>query len=150
MKTEEVLVGGEESGGITIMTHIPERDGIWMGLTLLEAIRETGKTLEQLIDEIYEVTGSFAYARADLPLSHETIQAVMKKCRESGFQNFGPFEVSHTIDFDGYKFFFNDHEWLMIRPSGTEPLLRTYAEAETPERADEILQAAFSTLNAAG
>ncbi|NOY37916.1 MAG: phosphoglucomutase/phosphomannomutase family protein [Chlorobi bacterium] len=146
MKKEPVLVGGEESGGISILTHIPERDGIWMGLTILEAMSETGKSLRELIDEVYKITGSFAYARADLQLGQDKIQAVMKRCMENGFDRFGPFEVSHTIAFDGYKFFFNDHEWLMIRASGTEPLLRTYAEAETPERVDEILKAAYETM----
>jgi phosphomannomutase len=146
MKKESVLVGGEESGGISIITHIPERDGLWMALTLLQAMAETGKRLHELIEEIYAITGSFAYARADLPMPRDKIQGIMKQCRENGFSSFGSFVVSHSIEFDGYKYFFNDHEWLMIRPSGTEPLLRTYAEAETPERVDQILKAAYETL----
>ena len=81
MITEDVLLGGEESGGIATKGHIPERDGIWMGLTIWEFMAKSGKTLESLIDEVYEIVGEFAFERADLHIDEVLKQKIIKQCR---------------------------------------------------------------------
>ncbi|MBI5219714.1 MAG: phosphoglucomutase/phosphomannomutase family protein [Bacteroidia bacterium] len=146
MLKEDVLVGGEESGGIAIKTHIPERDGIWMGLTIWQFMVETGKTLNELISEVYAITGSFAFERSDLKINESLKQAIIAKCEKKEYTGFGKYKVEKYDYFDGYKFFFNENEWVMIRPSGTEPVLRTYAEAATQERAKDILAECYKTI----
>ncbi len=146
IRQDDVLMGGEESGSIALATHIPERDGIWVALTILQYMHDTGKSIRELLDEAEKLTGPFACERVDFPMSQEEIRAIMKRCREGYFENFGPFRVTHTLEFDGYKYFFNDQEWLMIRPSGTEQVLRLYAEGKDRERMENIFKAAYETL----
>jgi len=146
MLKEDVLVGGEESGGISIRGNIPERDGIWIGLTLFRFMAETGKKIEQLLDEVLKITGTFAYGREDLKLDREIKNKIIRKCKEEGFVRFGKYKVVRDEDLDGWKYFFNTNEWFMVRPSGTEPLLRLYAEAETPEKVRELLKTGYAEL----
>jgi phosphomannomutase len=148
MIKEDVLLGGEESGGIAIKGHIPERDGIWMGLVIWEFMAKSGKTLNELIAEVYEITGPFSFERNDLHIKEETKQHILKNCVEKKYTTFGKYKVNHIEDLDGYKYFFdgNNKEWLMIRASGTEPVLRTYAESSSREKAFEILKACEQTL----
>ena len=146
MVTEDVLLGGEESGGIAIKGHVPERDGIWIGLLLFEYMASTGKSLEDLINEVYDIVGSFSFERIDLHLDNKKKEDVIKKCQNDQFSSFGEFTVKKIEKTDGYKFFFNDDTWLMIRPSGTEPVLRTYSEAPTREIALKILESAQSEI----
>ncbi len=146
MLKEEVLVGGEESGGIGVKGHIPERDGIWMGLLIWQFMAESNKSLDELIGEIYSITGPFAFERSDLALKKDIKSRVVEKCRKNGFEQFGRFKVKSTVEFDGFKYFIDDNTWLMIRPSGTEPLLRTYAEAPTREEAFELLEEARKVI----
>jgi phosphomannomutase len=142
-----ILVAGEESGGITISTHIPERDGIFMGLTIWQFMVETGKSLRQIIDEIYEITGSFAFERNDLHIEPSLKQRIVENCQRQEFKAFGPYQVQRVETLDGFKFFFNDSEWVMIRPSGTEPVLRNYAESQTRESALHILEETWKTIS---
>lgn len=139
MVNEDVLLGGEESGGIAIKGHIPERDGIWMGLTIWEFMAKSGKPLNQLIQEVYAITGPFWFERNDLHISEEIKNKVLQNCKSGAYKEFGKFKVSRVEDLDGYKFFFDDNTWMMIRASGTEPVLRVYAEAANKAMADEIL-----------
>lgn len=139
MVNEDVLVGGEESGGIAIKGHIPERDGIWMGLTIWEFMAKTGKTLNELIEEVYAITGTFSFERNDLYIDEAIKNKVLENCKSNSYKEFGKYKVSRIDDLDGYKFFFDENTWLMIRASGTEPVLRTYAEADTKEKTLEIL-----------
>ncbi len=147
MLTEEVLVGGEESGGISISGYLPERDGLWMGLTILQFMAETGKSIEQILDEIYRITGKFHCMRRDIPIPKERRGKVMDACFRGDIETIGRFRVARTVALDGIKYYFNEDEWVMIRSSGTEPLLRTYAEAEDRETAEEILDAAWQTIS---
>ncbi|HEU4717910.1 MAG TPA: phosphoglucomutase/phosphomannomutase family protein, partial [Bacteroidia bacterium] len=146
MVTEDVLLGGEESGGIAIKGHIPERDGIWMGLVIWEFMAKSGKTLKQLIEEVYAITGPFSFERVDLHLDESVKQRVIADCKAGRYKTFGKYKVDHVEDLDGWKFFLNDETWVMIRASGTEPVLRTYAEAATREEAFDILAKTKETL----
>lgn len=146
MINEDVLLGGEESGGIAIKGHIPERDGIWMGLTLWEFMAKSGKSIEELIKEIYAITGSFSFERNDLHLTEDLKNKIVSNCEEGNYKSFGKYKIQRTEDIDGWKYFFNEDEWLMIRASGTEPLLRTYAESSSQKKAFSILNAAKKTL----
>jgi phosphomannomutase len=140
------LTGGEESGGIAVAGHIPERDGIWMGLTIWEFMAKTGKSLTELIDEIYGLVGSFAFERYDLHLTESLKQDIINNCKTSVYKNFGTFKIAKTEDIDGFKFHLSDDSWVMVRPSGTEPVLRVYAEAPTSTEAFEILDATKKEL----
>ncbi|MEX1002089.1 MAG: phosphoglucomutase/phosphomannomutase family protein [Crocinitomicaceae bacterium] len=146
--SEDVLLGGEESGGIAIKTFIPERDGIWMGLTIWEYMAKTGKSLEELIAEIYEIVGPFAFERNDLHISEEKKTAIIEQCKSDTFHMFGKYKVKAVETLDGFKYHFDEDRWLMIRPSGTEPVLRTYAEAPTLDEVRTILQACKLTIGA--
>ena len=143
MLREKVLMGGEESGGIAIAGHIPERDGIWNGLVIWQWMIETGKTIETLIQEIYDITGSFTYQRNDLKINETLKQKVIDYCKNHEIKSFGKYKVDHLETLDGFKYFFNDSEWIMIRPSGTEPVLRTYAEGENIEKTQEYLKIVY-------
>ena len=146
MLNEEVLVGGEESGGIAVSGHIPERDGIWMGLIIWEFMAKSGKSLEDLIEEVYEITGPFAFQRNDLHLKEEQKLKIVENCKNNAYKSFEDLKVDRVEDLDGYKFYFNDNEWVMIRPSGTEPVLRIYAESNNMEAVETILQKTKTTL----
>jgi phosphomannomutase len=146
MVAEDVLVGGEESGGIAIKGHIPERDGIWMGLVIWEFMAKTGKSLRELIQEVYDITGTFWFERNDLKIDESIKQKVLDNCKSNSYKSFGKYTVSRIDDLDGYKFFFDENTWMMIRPSGTEPVLRVYAEAATKEIAFDILDDTIKVL----
>jgi phosphomannomutase len=146
MIKEDVLLGGEESGGIAIKGHIPERDGIWIGLTIWEFMAKSGKTLNDLIDEVYEIVGKFSFERNDLHIKEEIKQRVLQNCKAGNYTSFGKFKVTRTEDLDGFKYFFENGDWLMIRASGTEPVLRTYAESASKDAAFEILNTAKEVL----
>lgn len=142
---EDVLLGGEESGGIAIKGHIPERDGIWMGLIIWEFMAKTGKTLEELIQEVYDIVGAFKYDRNDLHITEELKQGVLAKCKE-GISAFGDYSVLRSEDLDGFKYHFENDQWLLIRASGTEPVLRVYAESKDQESVNKLLKTATETV----
>ncbi len=146
MAKEDVLVGGEESGGLAVKGHIPERDGIWIGLVVMEFMAKTGKSLKQLIQEVYDLVGSFAFERYDLHVTEEIKQKVLESCKSGIYKSFGSYKVSKSEDVDGFKFTFGQGEWLMFRASGTEPVLRVYAQSSSSEKAFAILDAAKATI----
>lgn len=139
MIEDDVLVGGEESGGIAVKGHIPERDGIWDGLVILEHMAKTGTSLEELIAEVYDVVGPFSYNRNDLHLKESKKQEIIANCKANAYKAFGDFEIQEVETIDGFKYHLGNDRNVMIRPSGTEPVLRVYAEAETPEMVERIL-----------
>ncbi|MEK6615480.1 MAG: phosphoglucomutase/phosphomannomutase family protein [Bacteroidota bacterium] len=167
MIKEDVLIGGEESGGIAITGHIPERDGIWIGLTLWEFMAKSGKSLEELIKEVYAITGNFAFERNDLHISEELKNKIVNNCKQRKYSSFGKYKVQRVDDLDGWKYYLSQEsgvrskktklptpnselpaseEWLMIRASGTEPVLRIYAESSTQKKALDMLKEAKGTL----
>lgn len=140
MVTEDVLVGGEESGGIAIKGHIPERDGIWMGLTIWEFMAKSGKSLKELIQEVYDITGTFWFERNDMHIDEATKLKVLDHCKKGDYKAFGKYKVQRVDTLDGYKYFFDENTWMMIRASGTEPVLRVYAEGASKEIAFDIIE----------
>ena len=146
MISDDVLIGGEESGGIASAGHIPERDGIWMGLVLFEFMAKSGKTLDDLIKEVYDIVGPFSFERIDLHLDENKKESIVQNCKDGIYTNFGKYSILRVENTDGFKFFFDDDTWLMIRASGTEPVLRTYAESSSQEKCFSILEEARKTL----
>lgn len=136
--TQEISIGGEESGGIGIKAHIPERDGVLNALFLLEYMAETGKTLKTLCEELYKDIGPHHYGRIDMPLQSETGQKILKSLIEYGF----PWHSSDLSlkTLDGVKWLWPDSSWVLFRPSGTEPVMRIYAEADSAQAVKELLE----------
>ncbi|MEL6924154.1 MAG: phosphoglucomutase/phosphomannomutase family protein, partial [Bacteroidota bacterium] len=146
MTKEDVLVGGEESGGLAVKGHVPERDGIWIGLMVFEFMAKTGKSLKELVADVYELVGSFNSSRDDLHIREDQKVSIINKCKEAPYSAFGNYEVKNIETTDGFKFILSDNEWVMIRPSGTEPVLRVYAQAPTAGDVRSILDATRDTL----
>lgn len=141
MLEHDILMGGEESGGLGVKGHIPERDGILMGLLLLEAMAMTGKGLRRLLNDIMDDIGHFHYRRIDIPISDQARERLVERLRAGSMGSVGPRQVARENFLDGFKYIFTDGSWLLIRPSGTEPVLRLYSEAESPEAVEELLDA---------
>lgn len=136
-----VFLGGEESGGIGYGNHIPERDALLSALYVLEAIVQSGKDLSELYHSLQERTGfSSHYDRIDLPLASMEVRArLLGQLQTNPPKMVAGQPVLDCLSLDGYKFQLADQSWLLIRFSGTEPVLRLYSEASTPERVHENL-----------
>ena len=136
----DVLIGGEESGGISFHGHIPEGDGILMGLLLLEIVATSGATLYDLVENLLKEVGPAFYQRTDLRLSHPVSKETMSRSLVEWVPNeIGGEKVSEISTIDGVKYLIADGSWLLIRPSGTEPVLRVYAEGRTPQMVQALL-----------
>jgi len=146
MVHDDVLVGGEESGGIAVKGHIPERDGIYDGLAIYEFMTKTGKTLKELCEEVYEIVGHFYYDRHDLTIENEKKNAIIKKASEGGYTKFGKYGFNRVETIDGIKYHLDNGGWVMLRASGTEPLLRVYAEGTNKEETLDILADVKKTI----
>jgi len=141
MMSEDVLIGGEESGGISFKGHIPEGDGPAMGLLLVEMIAESGKTLHGLVDDLLNDVGPAYYERTDLRLSRPVAKAEMTEfLTKQAPAEIGGEKVAEISHRDGVKYIMADDSWLLIRPSGTEPVLRVYAEGRSPEMVNSLLE----------
>ncbi len=142
MMTRDVLIGGEESGGISIQGHIPEGDGILMGLLLLEVMAEAGAPLSEIIRDLQMTFGPAHYARNDVHLTKQLPKKdVVKQLSENAPDHINGERVLNVSTLDGVKYYMADQGWLLIRPSGTEPVLRIYAEARSPEAVSALLSA---------
>ncbi len=140
MIKEKVLIGGEESGGVGTSVHIPERDGIYNNLLLCEYLAVTGKTLYQAVEEIYQEFGRVYYDRVDFHTTEDRKTAILQKL-QAGIKTIGGYPVLSIQTLDGYKFRI-EGGWLLVRASGTEPILRYYSEADTEEKVQKLLKAA--------
>ena len=134
----DVLVGGEESGGMAVTGHVPERDGLYIGLTVAEMMVKRERTLSGLVRELMEEFGPHYQARTDLHTTEERKQAVLRELAEDGLSEIDGQPVVATETLDGFKFRV-DGGWLLFRPSGTEPVLRVYSEAATEEAAEALV-----------
>ncbi len=141
MMKKDILIGGEESGGISIHGHIPEGDGILMGLLLLEIMAENHAPLHEIVANLQAEYGPAHYGRIDVRLAHQLPKKQMiEKLTTIAPKQVGGESIARVDTLDGAKFYLADHSWLLIRPSGTEPMLRIYAEARTPDMREALLK----------
>ncbi len=147
-----VLIGGEESGGIGIPRFMPERDGTLNALLLANVMAEEGKTLGQLVEELQQKYGRHYYGRRDLHLPEAVMQDALRRAAAKP-ATLGKYKVWRMEDLDGFKFFLDApshggaEAWVLVRGSGTEPLLRVYCEAASPEMVSEILDASVAFVH---
>ena len=146
MLERDILIGGEESGGIGIRRHLPERDGILNSLLLANIMADEGKALGQLVRNLQQEYGAHHYARIDLRLTQEVKEEAMRRV-EAKPTKLGSFKVLQVGTLDGVKFYLDAptngngaEAWVLVRSSGTEPLLRIYCEASSPELVSQILR----------
>jgi phosphomannomutase len=140
MMKEDVLIGGEESGGISFKGHIPEGDGPIMGLLIVEMIAASRKPLVELVDELLAEVGPVIYQRADLRLNRPVAKAEMAAfLSKTAPREIGQQRIIEISPRDGIKYIMSDDSWLLIRPSGTEPVLRVYVEGRTQEMVSELM-----------
>ncbi len=136
MVSTSIVAGGEEAGGIGVQDNIPERDGMLAGLLLLEMMVYERKNIKQLLDDMEKKYGRYYYERADLDLRGQHFN--IKKTKE--VKTLSGKKVVKVTDFDGVKLICEDDSWLMLRPSGTEPLVRAYSEAKSLREAKELIK----------
>ena len=141
MMETDALIGGEESGGFGFRGHVPERDGVLSALYILDAMARTGRSLSGLIDWLYETVGPHYYDRLDLEFAAARRAEVMGSVADSRPADIAGVAVSDVTTTDGFRFTLEDGSWLLIRFSGTEPLLRIYAEARSMERVQRLIGA---------
>jgi phosphomannomutase len=140
MLKEDILIGGEESGGISFKGHIPEGDGILMGLLLIEIVATSGVSLFELVEDLLQRVGPVVYQRNDLRLTHPVARTRMKQyLLDNAPARIANEEVSEISTIDGVKYILADDSWLLIRPSGTEPVLRVYAEGRSQDMVKEMI-----------
>jgi phosphomannomutase len=141
MLNSDILLGGEESGGISIKGHIPEGDGILMGLLLMEIVADAGVPLNELIEDLQRSVGPACYKRDDIRLKGFVSKSDMvKRLVEQAPDKIAGEAVVKVDSYDGVKYHLADDSWLLIRPSGTEPLLRVYAEAGSEAAVEAVLE----------
>ncbi|AAC06757.1 phosphoglucomutase/phosphomannomutase [Aquifex aeolicus VF5] len=145
LKEGGVIFGGEESGGYGIPEYLPERDGIFSALNILELLYLKDKKVSEVVAEIFERFGEAYYKRVDLRVK-EKIKGRIKELKENPPERIGEFKVREVKTIDGVKFVFEDDSWLLMRPSGTEPLIRVYAETPTKEEVEKIIQKGLELL----
>jgi phosphomannomutase len=146
MMEHDILIGGEESGGIGYSRFLPERDGVLNCLLLANVMAEEGKPLGQLVSDLQREFGPHYYGRRDLHIPEDVKQNAIQRARADSTQGLGKYRVLKKEHMDGVKFFLDAptngngaEAWVLFRASGTEPLLRLYTEASSPELVNEFL-----------
>jgi len=140
MLEEKALAGGEESGGYGFRGHVPERDAMLAGLYLLDFMTRTGKPLSHLLQYLYDQVGPHYYDRLDWPLSHGQRDDVLERLPSLHPDHIDGKAVTTEDRTDGFRFVLEDESWLLLRLSGTEPLLRIYAEAPSMSAVSDLLE----------
>ncbi|MCA9473162.1 MAG: phosphoglucomutase/phosphomannomutase family protein [Nitrospirales bacterium] len=142
----EVVMGGEESAGLSIQGHVPEKDGILACALVVEMVAHTGKTLKALLVDLFERVGTIYSAREDIAVD-EAVRESLNKIIDDPPETFAGSAVSQVNRLDGCKLLLADGSWFLLRPSGTEPIVRCYSEATTEERVGQIVEAGRKLLN---
>jgi phosphomannomutase len=139
MLEKDALIGGEESGGYGFRGHVPERDAVLAGLYFLDFMVSTGKKPSQLLEYLFSKVGPHYYDRRDFHFPEEKRQAIIERIQQGKPDKIAGAELARFDTMDGFRFTLQDGSWLLIRFSGTEPLLRIYSETDSPERVKRIL-----------
>jgi phosphoglucomutase len=145
MESEPIIVGGEESGGLSVKGHVPEKDGILACLLMAELVAMEGKSLGRILKELEKKTGEFHTDRINVKIQPENKDALLAKLG-SGLEAIGPFKVQKFITTDGYKYLLSNGEWVAFRASGTEPLIRCYIEAKSAANLKKLRSACQALL----
>lgn len=146
MLTQDILLGAEESGGIGVKGHIPERDGVLNSLLFLESIVHAGKPPSEMLADLHREFGEFHFGRRDLHIAVSRGQELVARLSQKPPANFASFEVKELVTKDGAKLIFGDESWLLFRQSGTEPVLRLYSEATSIAKMNSLLAAAEEAI----
>ncbi len=141
----EIVFGGEESAGLSVKGHVPEKDGILAGALVAEMVAFTGKTIQELLKDLFERVGVLHSSREDLTISQD-MQDQLKQVIDQPPTSFAGLQVIQVNKLDGCKLLLSDGGWFLLRPSGTEPIVRCYGEASSPERLKAIMQAGRELL----
>ena len=144
MMKEDALIGGEESGGFGFRGHVPERDGILASLYILDLVATTGRTVSQLIADLYGLVGAHHYDRVDIPIEGEAKEQARERIASAHPDSIAGLPVSRLDRTDGSRFEFEDGSWLLFRFSGTEPLMRIYAESGNMQAVKNLLKAGLT------
>ncbi len=147
MESESVIVGGEESGGLSVKGHVPEKDGILACLLMAELVATEGKSLGRILKELEKQTGEFHSDRLNVKIPPEKKEALLNRLA-AGLDSVGPFKVEKFITTDGYKFLLPNREWVAFRASGTEPLIRCYLESKSASQLKKLRAACQRLLEA--
>lgn len=142
MTEEKIIIGGEESGGLGTSLHIPERDGVFNALLLMEMMATRKRSLKQMCDELDEEFGPHRYRRRDVRVTEAQKKTILSACAKKPLK-IGGHQVLKIDTRDGYKFY-TEQGWLLIRASGTEPLIRFYAESSSMTKVNELLEAGLA------
>lgn len=140
MVEHNALLGGESSGGLTIRGHILGKDGIFAAALIVEMLARTGKSISELREMVYELTGQLYALEENIPATPEMRVLVPKRVAETEIRHIGAHKVERISQMDGIKFYLENDCWLLLRFSGTEPVLRLFVEAESSEMARELLE----------
>ncbi len=140
METEAVIVGGEESGGLSVKGHVPEKDGVLACLLMAELVATERKSLGQILKLIEKQAGEFHTERINVAIPAEKKESLLRRLA-AGLEKIGAFRVEKFITTDGFKFLLPNHEWVAFRASGTEPLIRCYIEAKSAAHLEKLRRA---------
>jgi len=154
-ESHQILVGGEESGGIGIQRHLPERDGLLNALLLANVMADEGKSMGQLVAALQSEYGPHFYARRDLQVPNDIKRGAIARAAANGMERLGPYKIVRKDNLDGVKFYLDTpvqakgaDAWVLLRSSGTEPLMRIYCEASSPNLVQGILNEAVAFVDA--
>ncbi len=146
MESEPIIVGGEESGGLSVKGHVPEKDGILACLLMAELVATEKKSLGQILKQLEKKSGEFHTDRINIHIDPAQKEAFIKKL-SGGLDKIGAFKVEKFITTDGYKFLLPNGEWVAFRASGTEPVFRCYVEAKSKKNLDALRNACRKLLS---
>lgn len=143
----DVLAGGEESGGLAVKGHLPERDGIYIGLLVTEMMVKSGKKLSELVQALFDEFGPHKYFRNDILTEDRKKKAMIRFCEEKKMDEIAGQKVIEWDFKDGIKHTLENGSWLLVRQSGTEPVLRIYSEASTRNKAKKLVDAVTAKVD---